>query len=615
MRLTALALLVFAANAAIRHERKFFGEPLTGIDVAQPQIKTRWLVGARQGHRASVKDAINKIGGRIHREFSLTDAFAVFMDENLLDELRSHIGVDYVEEDRIRRPMAEVEPWGVAAVNATAVWSAPKAPTRGNRTIVCVIDGGLFYNHEDLSGIDVVNTNPYTEWNFTGCNHGSHVSGTIGAVTGNGIGVSSVAPGASQYIVRVFQYDTCNWTFSSGLIAAAEECHTASANIISMSLGGGGFSSTENSTFSQLLNTYNILPVAAAGNDGTTGFSYPASYDSVMSVAAVNESLGVASFSQKNSQVDIAAPGVGVLSTIAKTTSVNIIGFNSSTSRRLPAMAMEYTVFTNVSGSILKMNNYCNPANGDWNGVDATGKIVLCYAGNVYFSDQVRGAQHAGAVGIMIMISNDNLFAGYIGSNYSIPAVIIGYSSGTFLENLAGAKGVMDLRDHLPPTSDYAAWDGTSMATPHVSGVAALLWSANPNAGAHAIRNCIQSTALDLGPKGRDDSYGFGFVQARKAHDCITATNGMPTTSPVTSSPTGSSLSPTSSPTVPPTTSSLSPTSSPTHSGNAGASTTGSPPLHMNTTSGNSGHHNSHAGIISVRPLFGMLFCLLAFAW
>jgi subtilisin family serine protease len=65
--------------------------------------------------------------------------------------------------------------------------------------------------------------------------------------------------------------------------------------------------------------------------------------------------------------------------------------------------------------------------------------------------------------------------------------------------------------------SGYEAWDGTSMATPHVSGVAALVWSANPGWTNVEIRNALDATAMDLGDPGRDVYYGFGLVQAYDA--------------------------------------------------------------------------------------------------
>jgi subtilisin family serine protease len=59
------------------------------------------------------------------------------------------------------------------------------------------------------------------------------------------------------------------------------------------------------------------------------------------------------------------------------------------------------------------------------------------------------------------------------------------------------------------------------MATPHVSGVAALVWSHFPGKSNVEIRNALAATALDAGPPGRDDAYGFGIVQAKAAYDYL----------------------------------------------------------------------------------------------
>lgn len=100
------------------------------------------------------------------------------------------------------------------------------------------------------------------------------------------------------------------------MISQVEACVDAGSNIVSMSLGGGGFSNLENDAYNRIYNDQNVLLVAAAGNDGNSAYSYPASYDAVMSVAAVDSNEERASFSQYNDQVDIAAPGVSVISTI-----------------------------------------------------------------------------------------------------------------------------------------------------------------------------------------------------------------------------------------------------------------------------------------------------------
>ena len=72
----------------------------------------------------------------------------------------------------------------------------------------------------------------------------------------------------------------------------------------------------EAEAYKNILENDDVLLVAAAGNGGNTGFSYPASYTSVMSVGALDSNENIASFSQRNEQVDIAGPGVGTISTV-----------------------------------------------------------------------------------------------------------------------------------------------------------------------------------------------------------------------------------------------------------------------------------------------------------
>jgi subtilisin family serine protease len=74
------------------------------------------------------------------------------------------------------------------------------------------------------------------------------------------------------------------------------------------------------------------------------------------------------------------------------------------------------------------------------------------------------------------------------------------------------------------PVNDlYTAASGTSMATPHVAGVAALVWSYFPGCTAAQIASTLKKSALDLGVAGRDDETGAGLVQAKAAYDRIAA--------------------------------------------------------------------------------------------
>ena len=88
--------------------------------------------------------------------------------------------------------------------------------------------------------------------------------------------------------------------------------------MVNVSWGNANPSQLEEDAFKEWVENDDVLFVAAAGNRGGTEYSYPASYDSVLSVAAVDESGDFAVFSRYNDQVNIAAPGVAVLSTVPR---------------------------------------------------------------------------------------------------------------------------------------------------------------------------------------------------------------------------------------------------------------------------------------------------------
>ena len=127
-------------------------------------------------------------------------------------------------------------------------------------------------------------------------------------ITDNFQGVVGVTKNTDLHIVKVFG-DNCSWFYASGLIAAIDECASVGSDIVSMSLGGGGPSAYERDEMQKHFEEDGMLLIAAAGNGGNTALSYPASYDSVISVAAVNSAGDHVSFSQRNSQVEVAAPG------------------------------------------------------------------------------------------------------------------------------------------------------------------------------------------------------------------------------------------------------------------------------------------------------------------
>ncbi|MGH8459195.1 MAG: S8 family serine peptidase, partial [Nevskiales bacterium] len=255
-------------------------------------------------------------GGTIHYEFPGLNAVAATLPQAALEGLRRNPNVVAIEEDAIREPYAhtggQTVPYGISMVQADQVGDDFAAQRK-----ICIIDSGYWRNHEDLQDGSVTATpNSGTGDPFTDkCGHGTHVAGTISAID-NSVGVVGVLPNQriNLHIVKVFG-DSCGWTYSSSLVAAADQCVANNANIISMSLGGNVKSNFEQAAFNNYYNQ-GVLSVAAAGNGGNNQKSYPASYPSVVSVAAIDSSKLVASFSQKNDQVELAAPGVGVLSSV-----------------------------------------------------------------------------------------------------------------------------------------------------------------------------------------------------------------------------------------------------------------------------------------------------------
>jgi len=222
--------------------------------------------------------------------------------------------------------------WGLTEVQASAAWSV----TQGRGAVVAVIDSGVDGSHPDLAGALVrgVNTrtdrgdysNPTTDQD----GHGTHVAGIIAARTGNGKGVSGVAPKASIMPVKVLDADGGGWMGDviEGIVWAADH----GADVINMSLGGpdADFSATAvNYAISK-----GVVVVAAAGNEGSSAPSYPAALPGVLSVSALARDGSVDTYSNHGPTVDLAAPGTAILSTVP-----DGYAFMSGTSMAAPQVA------------------------------------------------------------------------------------------------------------------------------------------------------------------------------------------------------------------------------------------------------------------------------------
>jgi subtilisin family serine protease/subtilisin-like proprotein convertase family protein len=249
-----------------------------------------------------------------------------------------------------------------ADIDAAEAWDYGTATS----VVVAVIDSGIDYTHVDLAsniwtnadevagnGIDD-DGNGYVDdvrgWNFVANNnnpmddngHGTHVAGTIGAVGGNGIGVTGVAWHAQLMALKFL--DSTGSGMLSDAVSAIGYARANGAKIINASWGGGGFSSALQSAIQRFQNAGGIF-VTAAGNESSNNAqvaSYPANYAlaNVISVAATTSFDTLASFSNYGSNVDIAAPGQSILSTVPGNRYAVYSGTSMATPHVAGAMAL-----------------------------------------------------------------------------------------------------------------------------------------------------------------------------------------------------------------------------------------------------------------------------------
>jgi subtilisin family serine protease len=246
--------------------------------------------------------------------------------------LRGSPLVAWADEERVfsvlaqpskARPNARLAPndplfvhqWGLNAIHAPTAWTHEVGTT--NPVTAAVIDTGIDLNHPDLAGRVTAgpnfvadNTDPQDD-HF----HGTHVAGTIGAASDNGLGVAGVDWGVRLLAVKVMnangQGSTCDIT--AGMVASVE----AGVKVMNMSIGAAGACPAAFVAALSFANQRGTLAIAAAGNSGAAFNppSAPADCAGVMGVAATDQLNKPAAFSNYGSYVTVAAPGVQILST------------------------------------------------------------------------------------------------------------------------------------------------------------------------------------------------------------------------------------------------------------------------------------------------------------
>ncbi|GIU22293.1 S8 family serine peptidase [Shewanella schlegeliana] len=513
MRLTKIATALVALSVGVS---------------AGASASERYVIQVDNDKKGVVKALAKKLGGELNLDGNGFIA-ATFSGKDLsqVKGLLNNPHVKLVEVDQPRflmsfsddagNPMTQqVTPYAVYQSNVNDIGFNASAGMK-----VCVIDSGLDRSNQDFvwNNISGDNDSGTGNWDENGGPHGTHVAGTIGAADNN-VGVVGMAPGVDMHIIKVFNAD--GWGYSSDLAHAANLCSDAGANIISMSLGGGGSNSTESNAF-QSFSDAGGLVLAAAGNDGNSVRSYPAGYPSVMMIGANDANDAIADFSQFPSCttgrgkkqrtdtsicVEIAAGGVDTLSTypagMATASNMSVDG------NPLASSAMENS--GSVNGSTYFMGT------AEATDSNANGKVCVIDRGAISFHDKVLNCETSGGVGAIIINNEPGMLYGTLGDTNatSIPAV------GATYEDRAAIVAASSAEISIG-TSDYGFMSGTSMATPAVSGIAARVWSNHNQCRGEEIRAALNASARDSGASGHDVYFGHGIVDAAAADAYLTA--------------------------------------------------------------------------------------------
>ncbi|MBO9852887.1 S8 family peptidase [Xanthomonas phaseoli] len=275
--------------------------------------------------------------------------------ETLMRQLAADPNVQSVEVDQMLYPTLTPndsrlsEQWAFGTTNAGLNIRPAWDKSTGANVVVAVIDTGIV-SHPDLDanilpGYDFISdataardgngrdNNPADEgdWNSTsGCTtsnsswHGTHVAGTVAAVTNNTTGVAGTAFNAKVVPVRVL--GRCGGSLSdiadaiiwaSGGTVSGVPANPNAAEVINMSLGGGGTcSSTMQSAINGAVSRGTTVVVAAGNSAANVSGSLPANCANVIAVAATTSAGAKASYSNYGSGIDVSAPGSGILSTL-----------------------------------------------------------------------------------------------------------------------------------------------------------------------------------------------------------------------------------------------------------------------------------------------------------
>ncbi len=280
------------------------------------------MIGYKQAPDAIDRSLVLRARAVIQRSYQLIPALAVSLPEEEINELSKNSEIVYIEENAVYTAIPEIlsteeydRAWGVSQILANR---AHANGHRGTGIKVAVIDTGIDYTHADLNdnyrgGYDFVfdDEDPFDD---SVDSHGTYVAGII-AAEDDGVGVVGVAPDVDLYALKVL--DGAGFGLVEWIVAALDWAVENEIHVVNLSIEGPHRQALQDACDT----AYNagVLLVASGGNSLVEGgaVTYPAAYDSVIAVTATDIVNRPGYFSPMGDSLELAAPGVNVLSTIA----------------------------------------------------------------------------------------------------------------------------------------------------------------------------------------------------------------------------------------------------------------------------------------------------------
>lgn len=308
---------------------------LLASTTANADVPNRKIVVFKEGVAPTAKQtAVGTVGGKQLKSLKMVNAAVVELTPASAAALVLRPDVVRILDDRVAeehgakapiatamrakpvekpgKPTAQTQPWGIRRIKAPDAWGISK----GQNVKVAVLDSGIDLDHPDLKVAGGINLVESAKKYDDDRGHGTHVAGIIAALD-NSDGVVGVGPSIQLYAVKVLDKKGRGWW--SDIFAGLDWCVDNRMQVANMSFGSVEY----DQTYEQVIyNTYKagVVLVASAGNRGPDSgtVQYPARYPGVIAVSAIDSADKIASFSSAGPEIDLAAPGVDILSTYTR---------------------------------------------------------------------------------------------------------------------------------------------------------------------------------------------------------------------------------------------------------------------------------------------------------